>query len=73
MEKTGINANGRIEAFVVVLAEPGETKLKNKISIPSRMGLAAVITIQTRFGCQRHTGRTMSLKHVFTRKDLVKI
>uniref|UniRef100_A0A3P9LHA3 Uncharacterized protein n=1 Tax=Oryzias latipes TaxID=8090 RepID=A0A3P9LHA3_ORYLA len=40
MEKNCINASGKIEAFVVVLAEPGETKLNNKINIPSRMGLA---------------------------------
>uniref|UniRef100_A0A3P9MP10 Uncharacterized protein n=1 Tax=Oryzias latipes TaxID=8090 RepID=A0A3P9MP10_ORYLA len=37
MENNCINANGRIEAFVVAGAEPGETKLNNKVSIPSRM------------------------------------
>ncbi|XP_020557574.2 endonuclease domain-containing 1 protein-like, partial [Oryzias latipes] len=37
MENNCINTNGRIEAFVVAGAEPGETKLNNKINIPSRM------------------------------------
>uniref|UniRef100_A0A3P9LHB9 Uncharacterized protein n=1 Tax=Oryzias latipes TaxID=8090 RepID=A0A3P9LHB9_ORYLA len=37
MKTKCIIANGRIEAFVVVGAEPGEMKLNNKINIPSRM------------------------------------
>uniref|UniRef100_A0A3B3IMB5 DNA/RNA non-specific endonuclease domain-containing protein n=1 Tax=Oryzias latipes TaxID=8090 RepID=A0A3B3IMB5_ORYLA len=37
MEKDCKDENGRFEAFVVVGAKPGKTKLNNKINIPSRM------------------------------------